>query len=94
MGIQFKTGRGFYEFTKVENISEKKEVVAMEKCSGNLFEGDGARDLIHLPTGTAGRLKPATFDKFSVFIQSTSYNRKLIGGSKFLYDTTGMEEAR
>ncbi len=94
MGIQFKTGRGFYEFTKVENISEKKEVVAMEKRSGNLFEGDGARDLIHLPTGTAGRLKPATLDQFSVFIQSTSYNRKLIGGSKFLYDTTGMEEGR
>jgi hypothetical protein len=90
MGIQFKPGRGFYEFTKVETIGDKKEVIAMEKTSGNLFEGDGARELIHLPAGTSGRLKPGTLAQFSVFIQSTSYNRKLIGGSKFLYDTTGV----
>ena len=27
----FKTGRGFYEFTKAEKISDKKEVVLVDK---------------------------------------------------------------
>lgn len=27
----FKTGRGFYEFTKPEKISDKKEVVLIDK---------------------------------------------------------------
>lgn len=30
-GLLFKTGRGFYEFTKPEKISDKKEVVLVDK---------------------------------------------------------------
>lgn len=30
-GLIFKTGRGFYEFTKPEKISDKKEVVLLDK---------------------------------------------------------------
>ena len=30
-GLIFKTGRGFYEFTKAEKISDKKEVVLVDK---------------------------------------------------------------
>ena len=30
-GLLFKTGRGFYEFTKPEKISDKKEVVLIDK---------------------------------------------------------------
>lgn len=29
--LLFKTGRGFYEFTKPEKISDKKEVVLIDK---------------------------------------------------------------
>ena len=32
-GLIFKTGRGFYEFTKPEKISDKKEVVLVDKVS-------------------------------------------------------------
>ena len=32
------------------------------------------------------RLKPADLPDYMVFVQSTSYNRKLIGGTKFLYE--------
>ena len=33
-GLIFKPGRGFYEFTKPEKISDKKEVVLVDKvCS-------------------------------------------------------------
>ena len=88
MGIEFAPGRGFYEFSKTETISEKKEVVAMEKSTGNLFEGDGARELIGLPTGTSGKIKPSKLDNYVIFVQSTSYTRKLEGGKRFLYDST------
>ena len=30
-GLIFKTGRGFYEFTKAEKVSDKKEVVLVDK---------------------------------------------------------------
>ena len=30
-GLIFKTGRGFYEFTKPEKVSDKKEVVLVDK---------------------------------------------------------------
>jgi hypothetical protein len=33
----FKTGRGFYEFTKPETVSHKKEVVLVRRNYHNLF---------------------------------------------------------
>ena len=32
-GLIFKTGRGFYEFTKAEKVSDKKEVVLVDKVN-------------------------------------------------------------
>ena len=32
-GLLFKAGRGFYEFTKAEKISDKKEVVLVDKVT-------------------------------------------------------------
>jgi hypothetical protein len=85
-GLTFKKGRGFYEFMKTETIQETKEVVLMDKATGDMYSGDTARDMIGLPAGTRGRLKPTTLDQYAVFVQSTSYNRKLIGGTRFLYE--------
>ena len=42
----FKTGRGFYEFTKPEKISNKKEVVFVDKETGDMFSGQEAFDMI------------------------------------------------
>ena len=40
--LLFKAGRGFYEFTKPEVISNKKEVVLIDKVSGDIFTGPAA----------------------------------------------------
>ena len=37
--LLFKAGRGFYEFTKPEIISNKKEVVLVDKITGDMFTG-------------------------------------------------------
>lgn len=84
--LEFKTGRGFYEFTKREEVQEKKEVILRDKVTGDMFQGDQARNILGLPKGTRGNVSPDKFGKYQVFIQSTSYNRKLIAGTTFLYE--------
>ena len=42
----FRAGRGFYEFTKPEIISNKKEVVLVDKVTGDMFTGSEAFDMI------------------------------------------------
>ena len=85
-GLAFKTGRGFYEFTKPETVQGYKEVILMQKDSGDLFEGNKAKAMIGLTPGVNERLKPAALDKYAVFVQSTSNNRVLVGGTRFLYE--------
>ncbi|MBZ4418923.1 vWA domain-containing protein [Myxococcus sp. RHSTA-1-4] len=85
-GLSFKTGRGFYEFTKTETIQGHKEVVLMDRKTGDLYSGERAREMLGLPPGETVRIRPASLEKYVVFVQSTSANRKLMGGSKFLYE--------
>jgi hypothetical protein len=36
--------------------------------------------------GATVRIKPSNLEKYIVFVQSTSANRKLIGSTRFLYE--------
>jgi len=83
--LAFKCGRGFYQFTKPEIISYKKEVVIVEKSTGEMFTGQEACDMIGAGSGI--RTPPTTFAKWRVFVQSTSVGRKLVAGTAFLYQT-------
>jgi len=82
--LEFKCGRGFYEFTKPEIISHRKEVVLIEKSSGTMFTGRDACRMIGAGSGI--RIPPTAFDTWRVFVQSTSYGRNLMGGTGFLYE--------
>jgi hypothetical protein len=87
-GLTFERGKGFYHFTKPELIQKNKEIVLREKSSGDFFEGNMCRKMLNLITyDETKRIKPTDFPQYDIFIQSTSLNRKLMGGSKFLYDT-------
>lgn len=86
-GVTFKQGRGFYQFTKPESIGKGKEIILQEKATGLLFEGMKARKMLNLITyDEKKKVKPADFPEYNVFVQSTSYNRVLKAGTKFLYD--------
>lgn len=85
-GLTFKVGRGFYEFTKTETIQAKKEIVLMDRKTGDLFAGDAARDLLGLPIGESVRIRPHNLEQYVVFVQSTSANRKLVASTRFLYE--------
>lgn len=85
-GATFRKGRGFYQFTKSEIVQEHKEVILRNKRTGDMFTGAEARNFIGLPFGERGTLRPKLFDDYEVYIQSTSYNRKLMPNTKFLYE--------
>jgi hypothetical protein len=85
-GLTFKMGRGFYEFMKPEMIQEKKEVVLVDKSTGDMFSGEKARRMIGLPYGQRARVRPTDIPGYRIFVQSTSWNRKLIHGTRFLYE--------
>ena len=85
-GLSFKVGRGFYEFTKTETIQAQKEIILMDRGTGDLFQGGAAREMLGLPMDATIRIKPSNLEKYVVFVQSTSANRKLIGKTRFLYE--------
>lgn len=96
-GLMFKTGRGFYQFIKPVEVQDHKEVILVDKKTGDMFSGKKARELLRLPkTGTV-KIKPdvarEVLAKYTAFIQSTSNNRKLIGGTKFLYEVDDWDRA-
>lgn len=87
VGITFQTGNGYYEFTKPEIIQPNKEIVLMDRATGDLFEGNVARRIAGIGRNDEkARIKPGSLPKYRVFIQSTSATRKLISGQGFLYD--------
>ncbi|MCU0679077.1 MAG: hypothetical protein MUC28_01355 [Planctomycetes bacterium] len=94
-GFSYEAGRGFYELTKPEIVQGNKEIVLRDKKTGDLYAGAVARKLLGLPL-KAGKgsifrqdvkIGPRPLGDFQVFIQSTSYNRVLIPGTKLLYRT-------
>jgi hypothetical protein len=87
MGISYAKGKGFYEFTKNEIVQPQKEIVLMNKSTGELYEGEAARTIAGIKSNEErAKIKPANLDKYRIFIQSTSPNRKLLAGQGFLYE--------
>ena len=89
-GLEFRKGRGFYELSKAETIQERKEVVLVENGTGDMYTGSEARNMVGVPSGTRMRIRPVDLDGYGVFVQSTSYNRILVPGTRFLYEAMEM----
>lgn len=85
-GLLFEAGKGFYEFTKSEIIREKNEVVLRDKLTGDMYTGAKAREMIGVPFGVRDRVRPVCLHNYDIFVQSTSYTRKLVGGTRFMYE--------
>lgn len=89
-GATFRKGRGFYQFVLTEDIQEKKEVIFVDKTTGEVHSDTRwCREQLGVPLGTRGRVNPREVDctkKYNIFIQSTSYNRKLDPNTQFLYE--------
>lgn len=96
-GIMFKRGRGFYELTKHETVQQYKEVIIQDRVTGEMFTGTQVRERLGLlpqieSGGAKENLSSRNTAEFRVFVQSTSFNRKLIAGTTFMYEITDLEE--
>lgn len=96
-GIAFKKGRGFYELTKHEKVQQYKEIIAQDRETGEMFTGAQVREKLGLSPqsekgGVTEKLSSRNLAEFRVFVQSTSVNRKLIGGTTLLYEIMDIED--
>ena len=96
-GIDFKVGRGFYELTKTVDVQAYKELLLVDKESGDIFTGPQVRNLLEMPEQEEGnrekfKLRPVNLKEYKVFVQSTSHNRKLLAGTDFMYEVEDWEK--
>ncbi|MCJ1676302.1 VWA domain-containing protein [Streptomyces sp. APSN-46.1] len=82
-GHSYRTGCGFYQLTKPEKIQAQKQIAVLEKKTDQVYTGPQARALLGLPN-TEVRVKPDHNDDFTIFVQSTSVNRKLVPHTRLL----------
>ncbi|WP_031072938.1 vWA domain-containing protein [Streptomyces sp. NRRL WC-3742] len=88
-GHAYTSGCAYYELSKREKIQGTKQLAVAEKdpatgrMTGRVFSGPAARQLLGLPQREA-TVKPGENPAYTVFVQSTSVNRKLVPGTKLL----------
>lgn len=84
MGHRYQVGRGFYQLMKREEIQASKDIVVVGKKDHKVYSGRDARQMVGLPDINV-RVSPSHNADFDIYVQSTSINRKLIAGTKYLY---------
>jgi hypothetical protein len=89
-GLHFTRGRGFYQLIMTEAIQANKEVIFVDKATGEvIMDTVKCRDLLGLPYGSKGKVNPkalACAKQYDIFVQSNSANRALDAGTKFMYE--------
>lgn len=79
-------GAAFYQLTKTESkVQDTKMIAVREKKTGIVYFGPAARQMLGLPQYGNARVVPGDNGEWDVFIQSTSVNRKLMGGTLLMY---------
>ncbi len=82
-GHTYRTGAAYYQLSKAEKIQAGKQIAVLEKKTDRVFTGPQARALLGLPD-TEVRVKADHNDDFTIFVQSTSVNRKLVAHTRLL----------
>ncbi|MFF5970102.1 vWA domain-containing protein [Streptomyces sp. NPDC012769] len=82
-GHTYRTGGAFYQLSKPEKVQARKQIAVLEKKTDLVYTGPEARALLGLPDVEV-RVKPDHNDDFTIFVQSTSVNRKLVPQTRLL----------
>ncbi|MDT9682431.1 vWA domain-containing protein [Streptomyces sp. TRM76323] len=82
-GHTYRTGCAFYQLSKSEKVQARKQIAVLEKKTDRVYTGPEARALLGLPDVEV-RVKPDHNDDFTIFVQSTSVNRKLVANTRLL----------
>jgi hypothetical protein len=86
-GFTYIAGRGFHELVKPEKVGAAKNIAIVSKDGREqVWIGREARQMLGLPD-VETRVRPDFNTSYRIMLQSTSVNRKLKPGQKFLYLT-------
>jgi hypothetical protein len=78
-------GDAFYQLTKPEKaLQDYKQIAIRDHSTGHIYGGSQARSLLGLPEYGDVKVAPGDHGNFDIFVQSTSVNRKLVGGTDVL----------
>lgn len=84
--MEYLKGSAFYQLTKTEARVQPEKIIAVrDRTTGKIYAGKEARQMLGLPTDKNVRLHPGDHGNFDLFIQSSSVNRKLVGGTGVIY---------
>jgi len=84
--MEYLKGAAFYQLTKTESrVQPTKLILVRDRGTGKIYAGKDARSMIGLPSDKNARLHPGDHKNFDIFIQSSSVNRKLVGGTGVVY---------
>ena len=84
---KFVIGAGYYPLTKPEKVQAYKAVAIVKKGTKEVYTGAEARELLGLPDVDT-KVVPGNHGDWDIYVQSTSHNRKLVRGTKLLWDLT------
>ena len=76
-------GSAYYQLVKSEEVQAYKQICIQDKKNGKVYGGTNARRILALPNYEV-KVNPVNFGNYDIFIQSTSYNRKLASGTKLI----------
>ncbi|KAJ3274347.1 hypothetical protein HK104_004117, partial [Borealophlyctis nickersoniae] len=93
-GLTYKAGCSFYQLTKPETITPKKDLIVEEVSSGRMIIGDAVRKLLKIGGGGAGKVTVDANEHkgYNIYVRSDSYNRKLVARTHLVYVTKLPEE--
>lgn len=87
-GGKMLKGAAFYQLTKGElKVQDYKLMAVRSKKTGEVFaskDADEIRGALGLPTHST-KMSPSDLGDWDLFIQSTSTNRKVVGGTDIMY---------
>ena len=84
-GLTYENGKGFYQLIKNESVTDKKEIVIINTCTGVVTTGNDVYSLLGVKKSAKFNLKPDCVADSIVFVQSTSHNRKVPADSYVLH---------
>jgi len=82
-GSPYIKGSAFYQLTKKVLVQKHKQIYIFDRDTKNVYQGEYARSLLGLPDTTC-QVVPILNDRYDIFIQSTSLNRRLSQNTKLL----------
>ena len=88
VGEEYIQGAAAYELTKTEILQEYKPIYISKKKEKEIYGGDNrqVRQLLGLPLTGNIKINPYNIGAYTLFVGSSSVNRKLVRGTTLLFD--------